>query len=200
YIVLDPAAATVHLTCHPLIRPAATCTPRHRRPPSVNGDQRRRRTVNGGGQRRSTPPTTSQRWRSTTVAGVEPPLTAAGPPLTTTGPPVNGGISVGVTMGIVSVETGGCIDDERSCGGDYRSSGEARNSKASLTLTVIPKRRCRLIYSSGKSSGLSNPSCHRVTPMDPQERVCDGAQLEFMSLHPDKPAWNQTVGQSDPKS
>nr|GFB76193.1 hypothetical protein [Tanacetum cinerariifolium] len=26
YIVLDPAAATVHLTCHPLIRPAATCT------------------------------------------------------------------------------------------------------------------------------------------------------------------------------
>nr|GEY63552.1 hypothetical protein [Tanacetum cinerariifolium] len=32
-----------------------------------------------------------QRWRSTTVAGGEPPLTAAGPPLTTTGPPVNGG-------------------------------------------------------------------------------------------------------------
>nr|GFA82936.1 hypothetical protein [Tanacetum cinerariifolium] len=43
------------------------------------------------GQRRSTPPTASQRWRSTTVAGGEPPLTAAGPPLTTTGPPVNGG-------------------------------------------------------------------------------------------------------------
>nr|GEX43300.1 hypothetical protein [Tanacetum cinerariifolium] len=55
------------------------------------------------GQRRSIPPATGQRrritvviggqrWRSTTVAGGEPPLTAAGPPpLTTTGPPVNGG-------------------------------------------------------------------------------------------------------------
>nr|GEY60106.1 hypothetical protein [Tanacetum cinerariifolium] len=32
-----------------------------------------------------------QRWRSTTVAGGKPPLTAAGPPLTTTGPTVNGG-------------------------------------------------------------------------------------------------------------
>nr|GEU36149.1 hypothetical protein [Tanacetum cinerariifolium] len=31
-----------------------------------------------------------QRWRSMTVAGGGPPLTAAGPPLTTTGPPVNG--------------------------------------------------------------------------------------------------------------
>nr|GEY27164.1 hypothetical protein [Tanacetum cinerariifolium] len=37
-----------------------------------------------------------QRWRSTTVAGGEPPLAAAGPPLTTTGPPVNGGCPSGV--------------------------------------------------------------------------------------------------------
>nr|GEY39998.1 hypothetical protein [Tanacetum cinerariifolium] len=43
------------------------------------------------GQRRSTPPDNGQRWRSTTVAGGEPPLTVAGPPLTTTGPLVNGG-------------------------------------------------------------------------------------------------------------
>nr|GFC74561.1 hypothetical protein [Tanacetum cinerariifolium] len=57
--------------------------------------------VNAVGQRRSTPSATGQwrqitvviggqRWRSTTVAGGEPSLTAAGPPLTTTGPPVNG--------------------------------------------------------------------------------------------------------------
>nr|GFB94163.1 hypothetical protein [Tanacetum cinerariifolium] len=42
-------------------------------PPATG--QRRRITVVIGGQR----------WRSTTVAGGEPPLTAAGPPLTTTG-------------------------------------------------------------------------------------------------------------------
>nr|GEV24278.1 hypothetical protein [Tanacetum cinerariifolium] len=42
---------------------------------------RRRITVVIGGQR----------WRSTTVAGGEPPLTTARPPLTTTGPPINGG-------------------------------------------------------------------------------------------------------------
>nr|GEY73007.1 hypothetical protein [Tanacetum cinerariifolium] len=63
--------------------------------------QRRRITVVIGGQRwQSTPPTTSQRWRSTTVAGGEPPLTAAGPPLTTTGPPVNGGWWAGQRAGL----------------------------------------------------------------------------------------------------
>nr|GFC19368.1 hypothetical protein [Tanacetum cinerariifolium] len=58
------------------------------------------------GQRRSTPPTTGQRWRSTTVAGGEPPLTAAGPPLTTTGPPVNGGWWVGQRAGLGRVRVG----------------------------------------------------------------------------------------------
>nr|GFB48337.1 hypothetical protein [Tanacetum cinerariifolium] len=63
-------------------------------PPATG--QRRRFTVVIGGQRRSTLPATGQRrritvvigdqrWRSTTVAGGKPPLTAAGPPLTTTG-------------------------------------------------------------------------------------------------------------------
>nr|GEX85967.1 hypothetical protein [Tanacetum cinerariifolium] len=94
-----------HLTCHLLIRPAATCTvprtpiiSRHvaasywtaasdvaATSAPVNGGQHRRPPVNGGvavndGDR-----------QSTTIAGGEPPLTAAGPPLTTTGPPVNGG-------------------------------------------------------------------------------------------------------------
>nr|GFC36736.1 hypothetical protein [Tanacetum cinerariifolium] len=47
-------------------------------------------TVNATGHL-STPADHSGDWRSTTVAGGEPPLTAAGPPLTTTGSPVNGG-------------------------------------------------------------------------------------------------------------
>nr|GEY59638.1 putative reverse transcriptase domain-containing protein [Tanacetum cinerariifolium] len=51
-------------------------------------------------QHRSAPPATGQRWRSTTVAGGEPPLTAAGPPLTTTGPPVNGGWWAGQRAGL----------------------------------------------------------------------------------------------------
>nr|GFC66425.1 hypothetical protein [Tanacetum cinerariifolium] len=34
----------------------------------------------------------------------------------------------------------------------------------------------------------------------PQERVCDGAQLEFLNLHLDESALLQTRGQSDPKS
>nr|GEV42318.1 putative ribonuclease H-like domain-containing protein [Tanacetum cinerariifolium] len=49
-------------------------------------------TVNAdstGQQRRITVVIGGQRWRSTTVAGGEPPLTAARPPLTTTGTPVN---------------------------------------------------------------------------------------------------------------
>nr|GEW62891.1 reverse transcriptase domain-containing protein [Tanacetum cinerariifolium] len=63
--------------------------------PSVNDGQRRRSTtVNAAGhgqRRRITVVIGGQRWRSMTVAGGEPPLTAARPPLTTIGPPVNGG-------------------------------------------------------------------------------------------------------------
>nr|GFA53964.1 hypothetical protein [Tanacetum cinerariifolium] len=73
-----------------------------RRSTTVNAAGHRSTTVNAAGQRRSMPPATGQRrritvviggqrWRSTTVAGGEPSLTAAGPPLTSTGPPVNGG-------------------------------------------------------------------------------------------------------------
>nr|GEW30322.1 hypothetical protein [Tanacetum cinerariifolium] len=69
------------------------------------------------GQRRSTPSATGQRrWitvviagqrlRSTTVAGGEPPLTAAGPPLTTTGPPVNGDWWAGQRSGLGRVRVG----------------------------------------------------------------------------------------------
>nr|GFB98199.1 hypothetical protein [Tanacetum cinerariifolium] len=57
----------------------------------VNDGQRRRSPVNDGQRRRIMMVIDGQRWRSTTVAGGGPPLTAAGPPLTTTGPPVNGG-------------------------------------------------------------------------------------------------------------
>nr|GFD10059.1 hypothetical protein [Tanacetum cinerariifolium] len=109
------------MTCHPPIRPAATCTePRIQ----LLAASRRRvatscwttashvaptsapvTTVNAAGQRRST---LSDHWstvvdhrskaadhggdrRSTTVAGGGPSLTAAGPQLTTTRLPVNGG-------------------------------------------------------------------------------------------------------------
>nr|GFB91212.1 hypothetical protein [Tanacetum cinerariifolium] len=34
---------------------------------------------------------------------------------------------------------------------------------------------------------------HVVVIEVPQERVCDGAQLEFLSLYSDEPAWNQTL-------
>nr|GFC04167.1 hypothetical protein [Tanacetum cinerariifolium] len=103
------------MTCHPPIRPSATCTV-----PRIQLLAASRRhvaasywtaasdvaatsaPVNAVGQRRSTPPAIGQRrqitmvigsqqWRSTTVAGGGPPLTAAGPQLTTTRPPVNGG-------------------------------------------------------------------------------------------------------------
>nr|GFC68062.1 hypothetical protein [Tanacetum cinerariifolium] len=63
-------------------------------PPAT--DQRRRITMVIGGQR----------WRSTTVAGGEPPLTATGPPLTTTGPPVNGGWWAGQRAGLGRVWAG----------------------------------------------------------------------------------------------
>nr|GEX61433.1 hypothetical protein [Tanacetum cinerariifolium] len=45
-----------------------------------------------------------QRWRSTTVADGEPPLTAAGPPLTTTRPPINGGWWAGQRSGLGRME------------------------------------------------------------------------------------------------
>nr|GFA95677.1 hypothetical protein [Tanacetum cinerariifolium] len=87
------------------------------------------------GHRRSTPPATGQRrritvvidgkrWRpttvnaadhrSTTVAGGEPPLTAAGPPLTTTGPPVNGGWS-GLGLGRVRHVAATCPHVSATC-------------------------------------------------------------------------------------
>nr|GEX20983.1 hypothetical protein [Tanacetum cinerariifolium]GFB16729.1 hypothetical protein [Tanacetum cinerariifolium] len=46
--------------------------------------------VNAAGHRSTVADHGGDRW-STTVAGGEPALTAAGPPLTTTGPSVNGG-------------------------------------------------------------------------------------------------------------
>nr|GEU44327.1 hypothetical protein [Tanacetum cinerariifolium] len=75
---------------------AATLAPVNagqRRSKSPATGQWRRFMVVIGGQRRwsTTVNAACQRWRSTTVAGGEPPLTADGPPLTTTGPPVNGG-------------------------------------------------------------------------------------------------------------
>nr|GFA62194.1 hypothetical protein [Tanacetum cinerariifolium] len=100
---MSPATATWQL---PIGQPPVTWQPRQygqRRPRSVNDGGHRRSTPPATGQRRritvviagqqwrSTPSTAGQRWRSTTVAGGEPPLTAAGPPLTATGPPVNGG-------------------------------------------------------------------------------------------------------------
>nr|GFA80174.1 hypothetical protein [Tanacetum cinerariifolium] len=57
----------------------------------VSVGQRRSMLPATGQRRRITVVIDGQRWRSTTVAGGEPPLTAAGPPLTTTEPPVNGG-------------------------------------------------------------------------------------------------------------
>nr|GEW51558.1 putative nucleotidyltransferase, ribonuclease H [Tanacetum cinerariifolium] len=123
-LVLNPrtepcTAATVPtMTCHPPIRPAATCTvPRiqllaaSRRhvaasywtaannvaatSVTVNAVGHRSTAADHDGDRRLrwwiTVVIGGQRWRSTTVAGGEPPLTAAGPPLTTTGPPVNDG-------------------------------------------------------------------------------------------------------------
>nr|GEU32247.1 cleavage/polyadenylation specificity factor, 25kDa subunit [Tanacetum cinerariifolium] len=57
---------------------------------STSTGQRQSTTVNAAGHR-STPTDHGGDQRSTTVAGGEPPLTAAGPPLTTTGPSVNGG-------------------------------------------------------------------------------------------------------------
>nr|GEX12755.1 hypothetical protein [Tanacetum cinerariifolium] len=101
----SPAAATWQL---PIGQPPVTWQPRQHRSTPV--------TV---GQRRSTPPTTGQRWRSTTVAGGEPPLTAAGPPMTTIGPPVNGGWWAGQRAGLdrsgsglgrVRVGSGPCPD------------------------------------------------------------------------------------------
>nr|GFC38001.1 hypothetical protein [Tanacetum cinerariifolium] len=63
----------------------------HRSTAAVHGgDRRSTSSVNAAGHR-STPADHGGDRRSTTVAGGEPPLTAAGPPLTTTGPPVNGG-------------------------------------------------------------------------------------------------------------
>nr|GFC16955.1 hypothetical protein [Tanacetum cinerariifolium] len=114
------AATVPTMTCHPPICPAATCTvPRtqiiSRQPPAtwqlpirqppvtwLLRQHRSTPSVNTTGQRRSMPPATGQRrritvmiggqrWRSTTVNGGGPPLTAAGPQLTTTRPPVNGG-------------------------------------------------------------------------------------------------------------
>nr|GEV48979.1 putative reverse transcriptase domain-containing protein [Tanacetum cinerariifolium] len=61
-------------------------------PPAT--DQRRKFTVVIDGQR----------WRSTTVAGDEPPLTADGPPLTTTGPPVNSGWWAGQRSGLAHIK------------------------------------------------------------------------------------------------
>nr|GFB62504.1 hypothetical protein [Tanacetum cinerariifolium] len=109
-LVLNPrtepctTAIILTMTCHPSIRPVATCTvPRIQllaasryhvaasywtaasdvAPTSA--------PVNDVGQRLSTMAVNDgQRWRSTTVAGGRPPLTAAGPQLTTTRPPVNG--------------------------------------------------------------------------------------------------------------
>nr|GEZ70016.1 retrotransposon protein, putative, Ty1-copia subclass [Tanacetum cinerariifolium] len=95
----SPAAAKWQL---PIGQPPVTWQLRqHRSTPPATG-QRRRFTVVIGGQRRrpmtvnaaghrSTVTVNDGDRRSTTVAGGEPPLTAAGPPLTTTGPPVNGG-------------------------------------------------------------------------------------------------------------
>nr|GFC88742.1 hypothetical protein [Tanacetum cinerariifolium] len=52
--------------------------------------RRRSTTINAVGHRSTAADHGGDR-RSTTVAGGEPPLTAARPPLTTTGPPVNSG-------------------------------------------------------------------------------------------------------------
>nr|GEV98186.1 hypothetical protein [Tanacetum cinerariifolium] len=41
-------------------------------------------------------------------------------------------------------------------------------------------------------------SCSASNPeIVPQERVCDGAQLEFLSLHPDEPAWIKLLEDRD---
>nr|GFA80017.1 hypothetical protein [Tanacetum cinerariifolium] len=82
------------MTCHPPIRPTATftvpCTQMISRQPPPTGsfllDSRRDVAAT------SAP--------SMTVAGGEPPLTAAGPPLTTTGPPANGGWWAGQRSGL----------------------------------------------------------------------------------------------------
>nr|GEZ12779.1 hypothetical protein [Tanacetum cinerariifolium] len=95
-------SATWHATCQPRVN---TCQPPTwqlpiGQPPVTWQPRQHRSTAATVGQRRSTPLTTGQRWRSTTVAGGEPPLTAAGPPLTTTEPPVNGGWWAGQRAGL----------------------------------------------------------------------------------------------------
>nr|GEY56668.1 hypothetical protein [Tanacetum cinerariifolium] len=66
----------------------------------ISAGQLRSTPLATGQRRRITVVIGSQRWRSTTVAGGEPPLTAAGPPLTTTRPPVNGGWWAGQRSGL----------------------------------------------------------------------------------------------------
>nr|GFB50194.1 hypothetical protein [Tanacetum cinerariifolium] len=74
---------------HPIRQPPVTWHLCQHRSAPVNAASHRSTAAVHGGDRRSTPPVNvvigGQRWRSTTVAGGEPPLTAAGPPLTTTG-------------------------------------------------------------------------------------------------------------------
>nr|GEZ30839.1 hypothetical protein [Tanacetum cinerariifolium] len=89
------AASDVAATSAPVSAGQRRSTPpatgQRRRFTMVIGGQRRRSTMVNAAGHRSTPAHHGGDWRSTTVAGGEPPLTVVGPPLTTTGPPVNGG-------------------------------------------------------------------------------------------------------------
>nr|GEZ68132.1 hypothetical protein [Tanacetum cinerariifolium] len=78
------------MTCHLSIRPAATCTVPHTQ---LLAASRRHVAASYWIAASDVAPTSARSSPSwlTTVAGGEPPLTAARPPLTTTGPPLNGG-------------------------------------------------------------------------------------------------------------
>nr|GEX27712.1 hypothetical protein [Tanacetum cinerariifolium] len=67
---------------------------------------------------------------------------------------------------------------------------------ASLTLTVIPLRRCRLICSSGKSRGLSNLSSPRVLPKGGDISGCNSGNC--FSDEPASPQRDDSQGEACP--
>nr|GFC51026.1 hypothetical protein [Tanacetum cinerariifolium] len=87
-----------------------------------------------------------QRWRSTTVAGSEPPLTAARPLLTATGPPVNGGWWAGQCLelgrsgsGLVRVRVGSGSGPDLVWAGSRSGLDRVRIGSATWHATCQPR-------------------------------------------------------------